>query len=111
MLILALLIATTMSMGPLTQWHAEWSATLRWIIGSSAAILLFASVLVHEFSHALMARRYGATINRITLFIFGGMAHIEEDPKHWRAELMIAGVGPVTSIVLGLIFYLLQVFL
>lgn len=102
LLIIALLVATTVAMGPLAQWHDDWSMGLRWLIGVSAAVLLFASILVHEFSHALMARRYGTPIERITLFIFGGMAHMEEDARHWRAELMIAIVGPVTSIVLGL---------
>jgi Zn-dependent protease/CBS domain-containing protein len=104
LLIIALLIAATFSMGALAQWHADWSPALRWLVGLAAAVLLFASVLVHEFSHALMARRYGTIIERITLFIFGGMAHMEEDPKHWRAELMIAVVGPITSIVLGILF-------
>lgn len=104
LLIIAALVAGTVAMGPLTQWHPEWSTALRWLIGIGAAVLLFASVLVHEFSHALMARRYGTIVERITLFIFGGMAHMEEDPKHWRGEFMIAVVGPITSIVLGVIF-------
>lgn len=110
LLIIALLIAATFAMGPLAQWHSDWSAGLRWLIGAGAAILLFASVLVHEFSHALMARRYGTVIERITLFIFGGMAHMEEDPKHWRAEMMIAIVGPITSIVVGVLFFVVAGF-
>ncbi|MEX1032219.1 MAG: site-2 protease family protein [Cellvibrionaceae bacterium] len=104
LLIIAVLVATTVAMGPLAQWHTDWSSALRWLIGVGAAILLFASVLIHEFSHALMARRYGTVIKRITLFIFGGMAHMEEDPKHWRAEFLIAAVGPLTSLVLGALF-------
>jgi Zn-dependent protease/CBS domain-containing protein len=104
LLIIAILVASTMALGPLAQWHAEWSPALRWLVGVGAAVLLFFSVLVHEFSHALMARRYGTVVERITLFIFGGMAHMEEDPRHWRAELFIAAVGPVTSIVLGILF-------
>lgn len=111
LLIIALLIAATFAMGPLAHWHSEWSPGLRWLTGVAAAILLFASVLVHEFSHALMARRYGTVIERITLFIFGGMAHMEEDPKHWRAEMMIAIVGPITSIVLGILFFVTAGFL
>lgn len=104
LLIIAVLIAATVAMGPLAQWHTDWSPALRWLIGAGAAVLLFASVLIHEFSHALMARRYGTIVRQITLFIFGGMAHMEEDPKHWRGEFMIAVVGPITSIVLGVIF-------
>ncbi|MCW8193560.1 CBS domain-containing protein [Proteobacteria bacterium 005FR1] len=105
LLIVATLIATTMAMGPLAQWHDDWSAALLWLVGLGAAVLLFASVLIHEFSHALTARHYGTRVERITLFIFGGMAHMEEEAKHWRAELLIAAVGPVTSIVLGILFF------
>ncbi|MGQ9425358.1 M50 family metallopeptidase [Gilvimarinus sp. F26214L] len=106
LLIVATLIATSVALGPLAQWHPDWSAPLRWLMGIGAAVLLFASVLIHEFSHALMARRYGTLVERITLFIFGGMAHMEDEPKHWRAELLIAIVGPITSIVLGVLFFL-----
>lgn len=104
LLIIAALITATMALGLLAQWHPDWSPGLRWLIGFLAAVLLFASVLIHEFSHALMARHYGTLVERITLFIFGGMAHLEDEPEHWRAELMIAIVGPVTSIILGILF-------
>src|SRR5690606_25858593 len=91
----------TMALGVLAQWHPDWPPALRWLIGLLAAVLLFSSILIHEFSHALMARRYGTRVERITLFIFGGMAHMEDEPEHWRAEFMIAIVGPLTSLVLG----------
>lgn len=110
LLIIAVLVASSVALGPLTEWHNDWSRELRWAIGLGAAILLFFSILVHEFSHALMARHYGTVVERITLFIFGGMAHMEEDPKHWRAELWIAAVGPLTSIVLGILFLILAAF-
>lgn len=111
LLIIAALITATMALGLLAQWHPDWSPALRWLIGLLAAVLLFASVLVHEFSHALMARRYGTLVERITLFIFGGMAHMEDEPEHWRAEFMIAIVGPVTSLVLGILFMVAAGFL
>ncbi|MEX2470401.1 MAG: site-2 protease family protein [Pseudohongiellaceae bacterium] len=101
LLIIAFLVAAAVALGPMAQWHEDWSTGLRWLVGAGAAVLLFASILVHEFSHALMARRFGTPVQRITLFIFGGMAHMEEEARHWRAELLIALVGPVTSLVLG----------
>lgn len=103
LLIIAALITSTMALGLLVRWHPDWSPALRWLIGFLAAALLFTSVLIHEFSHALMARRYGTLVERITLFIFGGMAHMEGEPRHWRAEFMIAIVGPLTSLVLGIL--------
>lgn len=104
LLIIAFLVAAAVALGPMAQWHEDWSTGLRWLVGAGAAVLLFASILVHEFSHALMARYFGTPVQRITLFIFGGMAHMEEEARHWRAELLIALVGPVTSLVLGFLF-------
>lgn len=104
LLVIAVLISSSMALGLLGQWHPDWSPALRWFIGLLAAVLLFTSVLIHEFSHALMARHYGTVVERITLFIFGGMAHMEDEPEHWRAELMIAIVGPFTSLILGALF-------
>jgi Zn-dependent protease/predicted transcriptional regulator len=98
------LIAFSLSMGLFPAWHPEWSSALNWATGLSAAVLFFASVLAHEMSHALVGRAQGMEINRITLFIFGGMAHLRAEPRNWRAELRMAAVGPVTSLVLGVFF-------
>lgn len=80
-----------------------WPEWLAWVAGVVSALGLFAGVLVHEFSHALMARRFGIRTHDITLFIFGGVARIVGEPQTPRAELLIAGIGPVTSLVIGLL--------
>lgn len=85
-------------------WHPDWSASTSWITGFAAAVLFFASVLTHEMSHALVGRRFGMEIRRITLFIFGGMAHLEDEPPTWKAELSMAAVGPITSLIIGVVF-------
>ncbi|MFB6167829.1 MAG: site-2 protease family protein [Haloferacaceae archaeon] len=77
------------------------TAPLRYALGLAAATGLFLSVLVHEFGHSLVARRYGYEIDSITLWLFGGVARLVTMPEDWRHELVIAVVGPVVSVVLG----------
>lgn len=72
-----------------------------WAMGGVAALLLFASVLLHELGHSLVALRYRIPIGQITLFIFGGVAHMRKEPPHPRAEFLIAIAGPLVSFVLA----------
>lgn len=104
LLIIFALIASSLGLATFPALHPNWSPLLSWVTALVAAVLFFSSVLVHELSHALVGRAYGMRVPRITLFIFGGMAHIESEPEHWRAELWMAIVGPITSLVLGFAF-------
>jgi len=101
LLIIFGLITVILSSGTLPYWHPEWGTGLVWLVGALAAVSFLASVLVHELSHALVGRRLGMRIERITLFVFGGMAHLEEEPATWRTELGMAIVGPLTSLAIG----------
>jgi len=81
------------------------STALYWGLGVFSSILLFLSVLAHELAHSLVARREGLPVESITLFIFGGVSQIEEEPRTPGNELYMAIVGPATSLVLGGIFF------
>lgn len=72
-----------------------------WGMGGVAALLLFASVLLHELGHSLVALRYRIPIGQITLFIFGGVAQMRKEPPHPRAEFLIAIAGPIVSFLLA----------
>ena len=74
-----------------------------YLLGAVVSLGLFAGVLVHELAHSLVARYKGIKINSITLMIFGGIASMEEGIPDPKAELPMALVGPITSLVVGLI--------
>src|SRR6266849_6627667 len=76
-----------------------------WAMGIVAALLLFASVLVHELGHCFVALRYRIPIAQITLFIFGGMAQIRREAPTPRAEFLIAIAGPIVSVLIGFGFW------
>src|SRR5713101_5534983 len=95
-----------------TNWFAVlypgWSPALYWITSTIAALLLFVSVLLHELAHSLVARARGLSVKNITLFIFGGVSNIEQEPTSPGVEFQMAVVGPVVSLLIGLLAYLLQ---
>jgi len=76
----------------------DLSAVSDLALGLFASLVLFASVIVHEFAHAITARRLGIPIGNITLFLFGGVASIEREPRTARDELLMAAAGPAGSI-------------
>jgi Zn-dependent protease/CBS domain-containing protein len=85
---------------------AQSTATY-WLIGILSALLLFASVLAHELTHSLVARGLGLNVDSITLFIFGGVSNLTSEPSTARNEFLVAVVGPVSSLVLAAVFWLL----
>lgn len=103
-LILAVLITWSLARGLFPHYYPNFSLSTYWWMGVAGTIGLFFSIIFHELSHSLLARRYGLPMKGITLFIFGGVAEMSEEPKTPRAELSMAIAGPVSSIILGLCF-------
>jgi Zn-dependent protease/CBS domain-containing protein len=92
----------TYSLGTtLGQLHSEWDATLRWGVAIVAALLFFGSVLAHELAHSLVSQARGNPVDSITLFLFGGVSSIREEPDSPQGEFLMAILGPVTSLVIG----------
>jgi Zn-dependent protease/predicted transcriptional regulator len=106
-ILIFLLILWSLSAGYFPAEYPEHSALAYWITGLIGTLLFFTSVLVHELSHAFVANSLGQPVRRITLFAFGGMAHLSGEPESPGAEMKIAAVGPLTSLSLSLLFWLL----
>ena len=85
--------------------YPTWGLAAKIIAGIITSLLFFASVLTHELMHSLVAQKTGIPVYGITLFIFGGVSQMTEEPKRPKDELRIALAGPITSLVLGGIFW------
>ncbi len=86
----------------------DWPPLLYWVMGAVTAIMLFASVLLHELGHSVVALRYKISVRSITLFLFGGVAQIGSEPPSATAEFFIASAGPLVSLALAILFYAVQ---
>lgn len=103
-----LLVMWNLAAGMFPELHPQWGPALTWGTAFVASLLFFASVLAHELSHSLVARSQGIPVRNITLFLFGGVSNIQREPPSPAAEFVMAIVGPLTSVVLGVIFLLLS---
>ena len=102
------LVLWSLSAGYFPQAYPDQPTSLYWMAGLLAAVLFFLSVITHELSHSFMAIRSGIKIPEITLFIFGGMARLSEEAGDPKTEFKIAIVGPITSLILALVFWLVR---
>src|SRR6202162_2059401 len=107
-IIILVLLTVSLAIGWFPQLYPGQSTANYWIVSLIAALLLFVSVLIHELAHSLVARRRGLPVKNITLFIFGGVSNIEQEPKDPGIEFQVAVVGPLTSILICVACFLLQ---
>jgi len=102
---IAVLIAWSLAIGYFPFRYKNLSTQTYWLMGIVGAMGLFVSIIFHELCHSLVARRFGISMKGITLFIFGGVAEMGEEPPNAKAEFWMAVMGPVSSVLLGVIFY------
>lgn len=104
-LLLALLIAWTLAAGLFPADYPGLAQRTYWWMGILGAGGVFLSIVLHELSHSLVARHFGLPIRGITLFIFGGVAEMEEEPVSPKVEFLMAAAGPLASFLLALILW------
>ncbi len=101
-LILGALITWSLAHGLFPQYGPVHPTAVYWWMGAAGAVGLFFSIVFHEMSHSLVARRYGLPMKGITLFIFGGVSEMTEEPKNPTVEFKMAVAGPLASVFLSL---------
>ena len=99
------LIAWTLAVSYMPLFYPGLPQSAYWTMGILGAIILFISVLLHELSHSIVAKRYGYKVRQIILFVFGGVSDIRDEPKEeYKKEFTIAIVGPISSFALAGLF-------
>ncbi len=104
---IAVFITWSLAEGLFPYFYKGLASQTYWFMGIAGVLGLFLGIIIHEFAHSLVARHYGMPMKGITLFIFGGVAEMGDEPASPKVEFLMAMAGPVTSLTLALIFYFL----
>lgn len=104
-IVIAVLVTWSLAKLVFPDYYKGLANEVYWAMGVAGALGLFASIVFHEFCHSLVARKFGMAMKGITLFIFGGVAEMGDEPPTARAEFFMALAGPVSSIFLSGVFY------
>ncbi len=109
--ILFFLVVYTMAEGYFPQTHQNYSKPQYWGMGILTAFLFFVSILIHELAHCFVALKHGIKVIGIRLLIFGGLSQVANEPKNGRQEFLIALAGPASSMLLGMGFFAVYLYL
>src|SRR6058998_2263090 len=101
-LLIAVLIVLSLA-GQFTATNPQWGANIIWGVSILTALLFFATIVIHELSHAAIAKARGLPVRSITLFALGGVAQIEKEASDAKTEFWMGIAGPITSAVIGII--------
>lgn len=100
-----ILVLVGLATGYFPRFHPDYSTAAHWGASTVTTLLFFASIVLHELSHAWMAQAAGIPVPTITLFLFGGVSQMAEEPSDPATEFRVAAVGPLTSFGLALLFW------
>jgi Zn-dependent protease len=109
-IVIAILITWSLAAGLFPYLYHGLPPETYWLMGVAGALGLFGSIIFHEFCHSIVARGFGMPMKGITLFIFGGVAEMGDEPPTAKAEFWMAVVGPLSSLFIGGIFYLIYLY-
>ncbi|HOD36610.1 MAG TPA: site-2 protease family protein [Syntrophales bacterium] len=107
-IVLAVLVTWSLARGVFPDYFENLPERTYWFMGAAGALGLFLSIIFHELSHSLIARKFGIPMKGITLFIFGGVAEMTEEAPDAKAEFWMALVGPASSLFLSAIFFVIS---
>ncbi len=106
--VIAALIAWSLAQGVFPDIYSGLATTTYWVMAAITVFGLAVSIIAHELAHALVAARFGSPVSSITLFMFGGVAALDKEPKSPIGEFMIALAGPAMSLILACGLYALS---
>ena len=106
-IVIAALVTWSLAAAVFPAAYPGFSRGTYWGMGIAGALGFFGSIVLHEFSHSLVARHYHLPMKGITLFVFGGVAEMGEEPQNPKVEFLMAIAGPICSIVIGFVFHIL----
>lgn len=103
--VIAVLVTWSLATAMFPQNIPDLAVSTYWWMGITGALGLFGSIVLHELGHSLAARRFGLEMKGITLFIFGGVAEMSDEPPSAKAEFFVAIAGPIVSVIIALAAY------
>lgn len=103
-LLIAGLITWSLAEGLFPQRFSRLSTEWHWIMAVVGVFGLFCSIILHELAHGVAALNLGIPMHGITLFLFGGVAEMAEEPRTPQAEMWMAAAGPIASMLLAILF-------
>jgi Zn-dependent protease/predicted transcriptional regulator len=107
--VIVLLITWSLAANLFPRWYQDMDHATYWWMGLAGAVGLFVSILAHELGHSVVARRFDMPVRSITLFIFGGVAELSQEPPSAKAEFFVAIAGPLVSVLVGITCYAMAV--
>src|SRR6266699_2983912 len=99
-LLIAVLIVLSLA-GQFAATNPQWGTNIIWGVSILTALLFFATIIIHELSHAAIAKARGLPVRSITLFALGGVAQIEKEASDAKTEFWMGIAGPITSLIIG----------